>query len=372
MIGGIDCLVAERDILNGVASEEMGALLSSAGTAPEELVKAVLSSRVSLLDKEDKLAAIASLPDCDEACRAGIERGLDAIREAIAKLGAFPGVVWFMRARDGKARYICEELLLSPDSAKSWESLGACGAGACLFDDEPYWIELWRMVPAEAGRYRPDYVYYLYDETPAFFGKTKGGLLYGFPDHGVLFEHPEGSPASELDPEYFGARWVPSRAIPFEVGDIVTVDLRPFGPLRTVCIVGDQNGRAALGETMVLYKDFDTGGWRLSTFDDFEWELQYAGGGRSSKPWPSVSAHNAISMGSTARSSEEDQLFQVREYLLERQGFADRRSWKSTCLQRDWSASFGAESPVSDDQLAMLLHGAEGEGPCALGSSRLL
>lgn len=216
-------------------------------------------------------------------------------------------------------------------------------------------MELWRMTPTESGRYRPDYIYYLYDSSPIFFGKVKSDPLYGFPDHGILFDHPEGFTADSIEAEYFCERWVPSRPLPFEVGDMVEFDLRPFGPLRTACVIGDQGGHVTTEDTKVLYRDYISDRWRLVSLSNLERELQGGSCESASSLRPSFSIYGRLSSASTSGLPEEDDLMQVRGYLLEREGFADRRARRSVCLQRDWEFSFGTDGLVSDEQLVKLL-----------------
>lgn len=90
-----DRLVCMHDLMKGVVSDEMTELLTDSEVGPEELYRAVLSSNVSLQDKELKLGFVAELADGDDELRAKAGRARKVIRDALAKLGAFPGVVWF-------------------------------------------------------------------------------------------------------------------------------------------------------------------------------------------------------------------------------------------------------------------------------------
>ena len=335
----------------------MAALLANPEIDLKELSQAVLSSTVSLQDKEMKLGIAAELAD-DKDFALKMERRRLAIRDALAKLGTFPDVVWFIRVRDGESRYICEKLLLSPDSAKPWRTLDEIpAANDSPFEGEPYWIELWRMTPTESGCYRPDYVYYISDGSPIFFGKVKDDLEYGFPDHGILFEHPNDSEADDVQAEYFCENWVPSSPLPFEVGDVVSFDLRPFGPLRTACVIGDKDGHVTVGETKVLYRDYIADGWQLASLSNLERELQAGSCGSDRNLWPSSSIYSRLAKVSTSGLPEENQLVEVRKCLFEQEGFTDRRPWRSVCFQLDWEFSFGAQRAISDEQLAKLLHG---------------
>lgn len=277
-----------------------------------------------------------------------------------------------MRARDDESHYICEELLLSPDSVKPWRTLDDFPvANDVLFEDEPFWVELWRMVPAEAGRYRPDYVYYLHDGSPIFFGKAKEGLMYGFPDHGILFEHPEGCAADDFHAEYFCESWVPTSPLPFEVGDMVSFDLRPFGPLRVAYVIGDKDGRVSVDETKLLYRDHTFDGWRLASLSDLERELQ-AGSCESVRClWPSSSIYGGLARACASGLPEESQLEAMRDYLYEREGFADRLRWRSACFQRNWEFSFKTQGTISDEQLGELLRGGSLECVGGPESTRL-
>lgn len=62
----MDRLAHMHDLLNGIVSEEMALLLADPEIGPEELSEAVLSSSVSLQDKELKLGLVTELVDSDE------------------------------------------------------------------------------------------------------------------------------------------------------------------------------------------------------------------------------------------------------------------------------------------------------------------
>lgn len=344
------------DILGGIASADLMAMFSEESLDSDELATVVLSSRASLWDKESKLLMISNLPECDEACRLKLRRHAGDIRAALSKLGATPNVVWFKRAQPGRPGYLSEQLLLTPDAVKPWETTenrDYCPVD--LFEEEPSWVELWRMTPGEGGAYLPEYIYYLYGTRPIFFGKPYSDDWFAFPDHGLHFEHPAGSAASEWEEEYFSQKWCPSEPLPFEVGDIVAIDMRPFGPLRTGCLVGDESGRIGTGETMVLHRDAENDGWKLSSLRDIDCEKPRGCNESLFSRKPSVSVFSSIRAGATPISPEEDLMTDVRDYLLELQGFADRRSWRSECLQHDWECLFGAGNTISDEQLSSLL-----------------
>lgn len=348
------------ELLFGIVSKEMTSLLDDSNINPEEVYKALLSSTVPLRDKETKLNIIPMVFDCDEDFKSKIEQSCAVIHDALSRLGAFPGVVWFKRVRDGEGDCTREELLLSPDSVKPWHTLNTI---SCVDygwrEDEPEWEELWRMVPTEAGSYHPDYVYYLNDDMPIFFGKVKDARPYSFPDS-VTFEHPDGSQAFERCAEYFCEHWTPSNPLPFEVGDIISFDLRPFGPLRTACVIGDSNRRVTDGETKVLYLDgcsYDDKEWRLVSLSDLEDKLQTGFCDFPHAVWPTSCIYHRLTKKCNPDLSETNQFAEVREYLFKREGWVDRRQQRSVYFQRDWEYLFGDENLISEEQLEGLLRG---------------
>lgn len=113
---------------------------------------------------------------------------------------------------------------------KAVEGSDVSDAESCVW----YILEKWKL--DEDGDYCRLYTYYIIDEKAVYFEKGAGGSCHPFESRNL------------------------NLSVPFDVGDILTVDCRPFAPPVHAVLIekGDNIDCCCL---QVLYKDLYTGEW---------------------------------------------------------------------------------------------------------------